>query len=99
MALREVRRLVDYPYVVVKVRCWRCPYLKGYRVARLAARLGPDIDLHAMLDLLECGRGRPKKLRKLQDFCGVIYADLMQEPAPDQAGHAVRERLFYDDGT
>ncbi|WP_164738420.1 hypothetical protein [Aquabacter cavernae] len=55
--------------------------------------------MHEMLDLLECGRGRPKKLRKLQDFCAVMYADLIQEAASEQAGYNARERLFYEDGT
>lgn len=94
---RVIRRLVDYPHAVVRVKCRLCPhYLKGYRVARIAAKLGADIDLHVLLDLLECGRGRPNKLRKLQGFCGVEYADLRAEPLSDNAPRGAQERLIFD---
>lgn len=98
MPPREVRRLLDYPYTVVRVKCRFCPaYLRGYRLARLAARLGAEMDMHALLDLLECGRGRPGKLRKLQQFCGIQYADLRAEPLPTDAPRGARERLIFDD--
>lgn len=93
------RRLVDYPYAVVRVKCRFCPgYLRGYRLARLAARLGADMDMHALLDLLECGRGRPHKLRKLQQFCGMLFADLWAEPLLTGAPAGTRERLLFDEG-
>ncbi len=98
--MREIKKLVDYPYAVVRVACRFCPHkIKGYRVARLAVRAGADIDLHLLIDLLECGRGRPRKVRKLQSWCGVYYADLHYEAVPDGASSAVQERLFVrDDG-
>ncbi|MEP9376226.1 hypothetical protein ABLE91_05910 [Aquabacter sp. CN5-332] len=92
---REVRKLVDYPFAVVRVACRFCPHrIKGYKLARLAARAGPDIELQVLIDLLECGRGRPAKVRKVQSFCGVYYLDLHSEPLPEGAPLNVPERLF-----
>lgn len=70
------RRLVDYPYVVVRISCRFCRRRNTYRLARLAARCGPDMDLERVLDLLACPAGRPAKLRKMAAFCGIYYSDL-----------------------
>ena len=55
--LPEVSCLAAYPYVVVRVACFMCPHRTGsYRLARLAAKDGPETPLMAVLDhiALDC---------------------------------------------
>jgi hypothetical protein len=54
-----VKRLSDFPWVIVRVDCPLCPHRRGqYRLARLAAEYGPDIQLCDLLDkiALDCPR-------------------------------------------
>ena len=84
MTGKVVSRLVDYPYVVVTVRCKFCSrHVRHYRLARLAHKLGPDADIDTVLDKVACPYGRPANLRKKQAFCGVYFADLDIEPLPN----------------
>ncbi|GGF56884.1 hypothetical protein GCM10007301_15740 [Azorhizobium oxalatiphilum] len=81
MPKRYVRRLLDYPFVVVRIECRFCSrYRRSYRLVRLAHRCGPDLPMESLLDLLACPYGRPARLRKHQAFCGVKFADLQVEP-------------------
>ena len=43
-------RLALYPYVVVRIRCRVCSRNGAYRLARLAAKFGPEIGLRDLLD-------------------------------------------------
>ena len=45
-------RLSDYPFVIVRVGCQFCTRQGSYRLARLAAKYGPEIGLDALLDAL-----------------------------------------------
>lgn len=45
-------RLVAYPYVVVRISCELCKRHGSYRLARLAAKFGPDISLDDLLGRL-----------------------------------------------
>jgi hypothetical protein len=38
-----IRRLVDYPWVLVRVRCEVCKRAGAYRLARLAVKYGAEI--------------------------------------------------------
>lgn len=46
------KRLSDYPYVVVRVRCDMCKRSGAYRLARLAAAHGPETGLQELLERL-----------------------------------------------
>ena len=43
--MMQVRRLVDYPYVLVRLRCDVCKRAGAYRLARLAVKYGAEICL------------------------------------------------------
>jgi hypothetical protein len=54
-----VERLSDFPWVIVRIDCPLCAHRKGqYRLARLAAEYGADIQLCDLLDriALDCPR-------------------------------------------
>jgi hypothetical protein len=48
-----VRRLVDFPYVLVLLRCDTCKRAGSYRLARLAVKYGAEILLEDLL--VQCG--------------------------------------------
>jgi hypothetical protein len=45
----RVRRLVDFPYVLVRLRCDACKRAGAYRLARLAMKYGSEILLEDLL--------------------------------------------------
>jgi hypothetical protein len=45
-----VHRLVDFPYVLVRLRCDACKRAGSYRLARLAVKYGAEILLDDLLD-------------------------------------------------
>ncbi|MGU3496311.1 hypothetical protein ACLBXM_19905 [Xanthobacteraceae bacterium A53D] len=95
MPRRYVRRLLDYPYVVVRVECRFCSrYRRCYRLVRLAHRCGPDVPMDRLLDLLACSHGRPARARKYQAYCGVRYVDLRVEPVAGAAPGAP-DHVYY----
>ena len=66
-------RLAFYPFVVARIACRVCSRNGAYRLARLAAKFGPEIGLR---DLLDClwraeARGKPGV-----SACGVYLPDL-----------------------
>jgi hypothetical protein len=86
-----VERLSDFPWVIVRVDCPLCPHQKGqYRLARLAAEYGADIQLRDLLDriALDCPR-RPLPWEHLPDQsdpkCKARFTDLEGtcSPPPD----------------
>jgi hypothetical protein len=44
-----VRKLVDFPYVLVRLRCNACKRAGAYRLARLAVKFGAEILLDDLL--------------------------------------------------
>jgi hypothetical protein len=68
----RVRRLVDFPYVLVRLRCDACKRAGSYRLARLAVKFGAEILLDDLLVRLSadcpwrddprgnCGPRRPR---------------------------------------
>ncbi|TDR93513.1 hypothetical protein [Enterovirga rhinocerotis] len=43
------RTLAESPYVTVRIACMDCRRQGSYRLARLAARFGPDVNLELLL--------------------------------------------------
>ena len=71
------RRLSDYPWVVVRISCKLCTRHGCYRLVRLAARYGPEMELDRVLADLACNcpwwRTNP---RKYDPRCGARFEDL-----------------------
>ena len=71
------RTLADYPWVEVNVSCKLCARRGRYRLARLAARYGPDQTLDGLLADLAHGcpywRSKP---RQYEVRCGARFEDL-----------------------
>ena len=90
-------RLSSYPYVVVRVACRYCDRKGSYRLARLAAKFGPDVGMDELLEALafNCGWRRQPGQRqpgKYDPKCGAHFPDLdPPRPGPDlPPGGAVR---------
>jgi hypothetical protein len=90
-------RLAHYPFVVVRIACRHCSRRGSYRLARLAAKHGPEATLDEVLrkfsyDCLwrEESRGRPKGAQP----CGVYFPDLEQRRPPDLPPGMVKLRLI-----
>ena len=81
------KKLSDYPWVVVRVECKLCPRKGRYRLARLAARYGPEMPLERLLAALsgDCPYWRrPERIRKYTAHCGAQFIDLDHTlPPPD----------------
>jgi hypothetical protein len=78
----SLRRLVDFPYVVVRLRCDLCNRSGGYRLARLAVKFGSEILLDDLLLRLsgDCPwRDEPRGKGR----CGAYFSDLPPRRPPD----------------
>jgi hypothetical protein len=86
----QVRRLVDFPYVLVRLRCDTCKRAGGYRLARLAVKYGAEILLDDLLVRLssDCPwRDDPR------GTCGAQFADSPPRRPPDLRGALMRFRV------
>jgi hypothetical protein len=83
-----LRRLVDFPYVLVRLRCDLCKRAGAYRLARLAVKFGSEILLDDLLVRLstDC----PWRDDPRGSGCGARFADLPPRRPPDMP---VRKRL------
>ncbi len=80
--------LAAFPYVVVRVGCPQCPDRQGsYRLARLAAKFGPETPLDEVLDriAMDCPwrdvpRGRAKS--QYVPKCKAHFVDLERPGRP-----------------
>ena len=79
-------RLSGYPAVIVNVSCKLCPRRGRYKLARLAARFGPDALLDDVLAELagDCRYWHPKP-RRYDPRCGARFDDLDRLPPQDVA--------------
>ena len=78
-------RLSTYPYVIVRVSCPSCKRHGSYRLARLAARFGPEMLLTEVLAALsaDCpGRGI-KRHKGSYPVCEIMLPDLRSPTPPD----------------
>jgi hypothetical protein len=77
----RLRRLVDFPYGLVRLRCDICKRAGAYRLARLAVKFGSEIlldDLVARLSADCPWRDEPRG-----HGCGARFADLPPRRPPD----------------
>lgn len=83
----EVTCLALYPFVIVRVACDHCQSRRGsYRLARLAAKHGPETPLRDVLAAIahDCPRPPPHEARGNQYHprCHVHFPDLAGTPRP-----------------
>src|ERR1700731_3322386 len=83
-----VRHLVDFPYVLVRLRCDLCNRAGAYRLARLAGKFGSEILLDDLL--LRLSADCPRRDDPRGSGCGAYFADLPPRRPPDMP---VRKRL------
>jgi hypothetical protein len=85
----RLRRLVDYPFVIVRVRCDVCKRAGAYRLARLAVKFRSEILLDDLVVRLssDCAwRDEPRG-----SGCGARLVDLPPRRPPDlPAGKRLR---------
>ncbi len=79
-AAMMVNRLSEYPWMIVRLGCRYCNRRGQYRLARLAAKFGPEIGLDELLDKLafDCSwRRDPTERRpgKYDPKCGAMFID------------------------
>lgn len=99
-----VQCLAQFPYVVVRIACGMCPSRQGsYRLARLAAKHGPETPLEVVLARVsaDCpyqhGPRRPgdREPGQYVPRCHAFFADLERpvQPPPDLPRALMRPRL------
>lgn len=79
--------LSGYPYVVVRVACQLCPRKGSYRLARLAAAIGPEASLeqvvmHVSRDCPHRSETPRRRERKYVPSCKAYLPDLWTPPTP-----------------
>ena len=88
--------LAFYPFVVVRIACRVCSRRGSYRLARLAAKFGPEItldDLTARFSYDCLWRAEARGKRGVSS-CGVYLPDLVQPRPPDLPPSLVKLRLI-----
>jgi hypothetical protein len=87
--------LALYPFVVVRIACRVCSRSGSYRLARLAAKFGPEISLRDLTDRFsyDCLWRAEAHGRKGKSGCGVYLPDLHQPPPPGMPPGIVKLRL------
>jgi hypothetical protein len=83
----EPDRLSSFPFVIVRIGCSLCGRNGAYRLARLAAKYGPEIPLDQLLERLavDCPwrRGRRRQASGKDDpECRARFVDLDGPPRP-----------------
>lgn len=80
-------RLVDYPFVILRISCRACRREGQYRLARLAEAHGAEIDLEALRARLtaDCPgwrqTGKRRRPVRLTD-CHAVFPDIQGPPIP-----------------
>ena len=92
-------RLWEYPYVLVRLGCSVCSRSGQYRLARLAAKYGAEIELDDLLERLafDCPWRTPPGARppgKYDPKCKAHFVDLSGPPTgPDMPPVSPKLRL------
>ena len=88
--------LAHYPFVVVRIACRVCSRRGSYRLARLAAKFGPEISLRDLTDRFsyDCLWRAEARSKKGKSACGVYLPDLEQPRPPDAPPGMVKLRLI-----
>src|SRR5271154_5610857 len=70
--------LAHYPFVVVRIACRVCSRRGSYRLARLAAKFGPEITLRDLTNRFsyDCLWRAEARSKKGKSACGVYLPDL-----------------------
>ena len=92
-------RLAFYPFVVVRIACRVCTRSGSYRLARLAAKYGPEISLRDLTERFsyDC-LWRAEALSKARkSACGVYLPDLANPRPPDLPASLLKLRLIKSD--
>ena len=87
--------LAHYPFVVVRIACRVCPRKGSYRLARLAAKYGPEISLRDLAERFsyDCMWRAEARSKKGKSACGVYLPDLEDKRPPDLPPGLVRLRV------
>jgi hypothetical protein len=87
--------LAQYPFVMVRIACRVCSRRGSYRLARLAAKFGPEISLRDLTDRFsyDCLWRAAARSKKGKSVCGVYLPDLEQPRPPDVPPGIVKLRL------
>jgi hypothetical protein len=77
--------LAHYPFVVVRIACRVCTRCGSYRLARLAAKYGPEISLRDLTERFsdDCLWRPEARGKRGTSACGVYLPDLEQPRPPD----------------
>jgi hypothetical protein len=89
-------RLAFYPFVVVRIACRVCSRRGSYRLARLAAKYGPEISLRDVTERFsyDCLWRAEARSKKGKPACGVYLPDLENPRPPDLPPGLVKLRLI-----
>jgi hypothetical protein len=92
-------RLTFYPFAVVRIACRVCSRSGTYRLARFAAKHGPEITLRDLTDRFsyDCLWRAEARSKKGKSACGVYLPDLEHKRPPDLPPGMVRLRLVKGD--
>ena len=87
--------LALYPFVVVRIGCRQCSRKGAYRLARLAAKFGPEITLRDLTNRFsyDCMWRAEARSKKGKSTCGVYLPDLEHKRPPDLPPGMVKLRL------
>ena len=88
-------RLAYFPYVLVRIRCVHCSRRGAYRLARLAAKYGPEITLDALLAKLTADCEYSSRAHHpFRRICEARFVDLdPPRRPPDLPAAIVRPRI------
>ena len=92
-SMDNLDRLAHYPFVVVRIACRVCSRRGSYRLARLAAKFGPESSLRDLLDSFTYDCLWRAEARS-KSACGVHLPDLEQPRPPDAPPGVVKLRLI-----
>jgi hypothetical protein len=87
--------LALYPFVVVRIACRVSPRRGAYRLARLAAKFGPEISLPDLTERFsyDCLWRVEARGKRGVSACGIYLPDLEQPRPPDLPPGLVKLRL------
>lgn len=76
-------RLSEYPYVILRVACRQCQRSGQYRIVRLAAKHGPEIELRDLMNTwsADCFM-RTGRSVLAHERCKIYLPDLEPSPRP-----------------
>lgn len=90
-------RLSSFPWVVVRIGCARCNRRGSYRLARLAAKFGPDAPMDHVLEkmTLDCpAKGDSRTKRRDEHICHARFVDLDHPTPPPDLPPALGQLVY-----